>query len=184
MRLKDKLVHMMAENNVIKQDEIDIYRFGVQILSETIISFAIFLIIAALFESVVEVTIFTVAFALLRQYAGGFHADKFISCLLISCGIVTAFCMIIHLPNWIAYLIGALATISLIVIFCLSPADSKYKPISNSDKKKYKRKLVITLFIEIITTAVIVLYSVHFALCILSSWIVLSGLLIIGKSKK
>ena len=54
MKLKDKLVQSMADNNVIEQDEIDIYRFGVQLLSETVFSFAIFLIIAAFFGSIVE----------------------------------------------------------------------------------------------------------------------------------
>ena len=44
MNLKNKLVQSMAENNIIEQDEIDVYRFGVQLLSETVLSFAIFLI--------------------------------------------------------------------------------------------------------------------------------------------
>jgi len=184
MMFSRKLAESMAKSRVIDRDEVDVYCFGIQIVTETIFSFMVFLMIALLFHCVIETTVFMLAFALLRQYAGGFHADKFISCLLISCGVITVFCIVIHLLDIIVYFIGALAIISLIVILLLSPVDSKYKPISNSDKKKYKRKLVITLFIEIITTAVIVLYSVHFALCILSSWIVLSGLLIIGKSKK
>ena len=181
MKLKDKLVHTMAENNVIEQDEIEVYRFGMQLLSETVISFVIFLIIAALFGSMSEVIIFTTAFALLRQYAGGGHADKFISCLLVSCGIIIVFCIIINHSDVLVYFIGALAMISLIVILWLSPVDSKYKPISNSDKKKYRKKLVVILFMEIIITAVIMLYSLHFALCVLFSWVVLSLLLIIGQ---
>ena len=184
MMFSRKLAESMAKNHVIEQDEVDLYCFGIQIVTETLFSFMVFLVIALFFHCVIETMIFMLAFALLRQYAGGFHADKFISCLLISCGIVTAFCMIIHLPNWIAYWIGALATISLIVIFCLSPVDSKYKPISNSEKKTYKKKLRIVLLAEIIITAVIMLYSLYFAMCIVFSWITLAGLLVVGKVKK
>lgn len=183
MKLSNKLVHTMAESKIIEQDEINVYHFGMQLLLETVISFVIFLIIATLFGSVSEVIIFTTAFGVLRQYGGGGHADKFISCLLISCGIVTSFCVIIHLPDWITYLIGILAIISLIIILWLAPVDSKYKPVSNSDRKKYRKKLMVLLFMEIIIATVIGLYSVHFSMCILFSWIVLSIMLVIGKIK-
>ena len=170
----------MAENNIIEQDEIDVYRFGVQLLSETVLSFAIFLIIAAFCGSIIEFIIFTAAFALLRQYAGGFHADKFISCLLISCCVITAFCIAIHIPDQSVYVIGILAVISLIVILLLSPVDIKYNPLPDSDKKKYKKKLILFLITEIIAASIIMLYSIHFLMCILFSWIVLSGLMFLG----
>ena len=183
MKLESKLVQSMEENNVIEQDEIDVYRFGVQLLSETVLSFVIFMIIAALFGSISEFIIFTVAFALLRQYAGGFHADKFISCLFVSCGIVTAFCIAIHIPDRSIYVIGTLAVISLILILLLSPVDSKYKPVSDSEKRKYRKNLILFLVIEIAAAGIIVLYSIHFAMCIFFSWLVLAGLLFIGKIK-
>lgn len=173
----------MAKNGIIEQDEIDVYRFGVQLLSETVLSFAIFLIIAALFGSIIEFIIFTAAFALLRQYAGGYHADKFISCLLISSCIITAFCAAIHLPDMAIYVVGVLSLISLSVILLLSPVDSKYKPVPDSDKKKYRKKLILFLFAEIVSVSVIMPYSIHFSMCILLSWMVLSGLLIAGKIK-
>ena len=181
MMFSRKLAESMAKNSVIEHDEIDIYCFGIQIVTETIFSFVVFLVISLLFHCIIETTVFMLSFALLRQYAGGFHTDKFISCLLISCGVITIFCILIHLPDIVAYFIGALAMISLIVILWLSPVDSKYKPISNSDKKKYRKKLVVILLMEIIITAVIMLYSVHFAMCIVFSWIVLALLLIIGQ---
>ncbi len=183
MKLKDKLVQSMADNNVIEQDEIDIYRFGVQLLSETVLSFAIFLIIAAFLGSIVEFIIFITAFALLRQYAGGFHADKFISCLLISCCVITAFCIAVHIPDQAVYVIGVLAVISLIIILLLAPVDSKHKRITETDRTKYRKKLIIILIFEIIASGIIMLYSEHFAVCICFSWIVLSVLLIIGKIK-
>ena len=183
MKLKDKLVQSMAENDVIEQDEIDIYRFGVQLLSETVLSFAIFLIIAAFFGSIVEFIIFITAFALLRQYAGGFHADRFISCLLISCCVITLFCIAIRLPDTAVYAVGALSVISLIIIILLAPVDSKHKRITEADRTKYRKKLTIILICEIITSGVIMLYSEHFAMSIFISWIVLSVLLIIGKIK-
>lgn len=139
----------MADNNVIEQDEIDIYRFGVQLLSETVFSFAIFLIIAAFFGSIVEFIIFITAFALLRQYAGGFHADKFISCLLISCCVITAFCIGIHIPDQAIYIIGSLAGVSLIIILFFAPVDSKHKRISDLDRTKYRKKLIVILIFEI-----------------------------------
>lgn len=183
MKLRDKLVQSMAEDGAIEQDEIEVYRFGVQLLSETVISFAIFLIIAALFGSIVEFVIFTGAFALLRQYAGGYHADRFISCLLISCCVITLFCIAIRLPYTAVYFIGALSVISLIIIILLAPVDSKHKRITEADRTKYRKKLIIILIVETALSGIIMLYSVHLSICILFSWIILSCLLIVGKIK-
>lgn len=94
MMFSRKLAESIAKSRVIEQDEVDIYCFGIQIITETMV--------------------LMFAFVLIRQYASRFHADKI-------------------------YPIGALAMISLIVILLLFPVDSKYKPIFNSDKKRYEK---------------------------------------------
>ena len=180
MNLKDRLVKSMADNKVIDQDEIDVYRFGVQLLSETVLSFVVFLIIAALFGSVTEFIIFTVAFALIRQYGGGFHASKFIYCLLISCGIVTLFCLLIRFAELGSEHAAALSAISIPTILILSPVDSKYKPIAEGDKKKYRNKLFVLLFVEVLAAVITAFVSMRFCMCIVLSWCALSGLLIAG----
>lgn len=180
MKLRDKLVKSMADNNVIDTDEIDVYRFGVQLLSETMISFLIFLIIAALFGSVTETIVFTAAFAALRQYAGGFHASEFIYCLLISCGIVGVFSIIVRFANLNLQYALALSAISLPIILMLAPVDSKYKPIPENDKTAYKKKLIILLLFEIITACITAFFSIHYCLCIVLSWSVLSMLMVAG----
>lgn len=180
MNLKDKLVKSMADNKVIDQDEIDVYSFGVQLLSETVISFAIFLIIAALFGSVAETIVFTAAFALLRQYGGGFHASKFIYCLLISCGIVGGFCFLIRFADLNLKYAVVLSCISLPIIFMLAPVDSKYKPIQKTDETAYKRKLIILLVIEMIVAIITAFFSLHYVMCIVLSWCTLAMLMLAG----
>lgn len=170
----------MADNKVIDKDETDVYSFGVQLLSETVFSFVVFLMIAALFGSVTEFIIFTVAFALIRQYGGGFHASKFIYCLLISCGIVTLFCLLIRFTEPGAEHIAALSTVSVPIILILSPVDSKYKPIANEDKKKYRNKLFVFLGVEVFAAIITAFISLHFSMCIVLSWCALSGLMVVG----
>lgn len=179
--LKEKIVSSMVKNQMIESDEFDVYCFGVQLLLETVFSFVIFLIIAALFNSIFETIIFIVSFAVLRQYAGGYHASKFIYCLTISCLIIIGFCCFVDLLKQDMILLTMINVLSILIILFLSPTDSKYKPIPIGEKAKYKKKLLGFLTGEVVAVLILCAFSINYSVCITYSWYVLSALLVAGK---
>lgn len=179
--LKEKIVSSMLKNQVIEPNEFDVYCFGVQLLLEMIVSFVIFLIIAAFFNSILETIIFIVSFAFLRQYAGGYHASKFIYCLAISCLIIVGFCVSVNLCEKNIIFLIIINTLSILIIVFLSPTDSKYKPIPIGEKAKYKKKLFYFLICEAFVALILYALSIHYSVCITYSWYILSALLVVGK---
>lgn len=182
--LRDKIVAYMVEANIIKENERKVYCFGLQLIEEMVFSFCIFLIIGILFGNVLETIVFFGAFAVLRQYAGGFHAKNFISCLAISCCIITTLNLLLTFFTDFTWVIILCVVVGLPAIFVLSPVDSVYKYINKDEVKKYRRRSAIILLIELGIMLLLVLTSKYsMAFCVSYAWFVLSALLILGKYK-
>ena len=181
MKIADKVVDSMYENHIIEQDEIEIYRYGTQLLLETFFSFLMFLVIAAFFSRVMEMIIFTISFALLRQYAGGSHSKTFLGCFAVSCIMFSSLYLPLNFTGDGTVFICIGSALSLPVIAVLSPVDSVYKPIAEDERKKYKKRLLILLCVEVIS-AVFVYFLVNniCTICIVYSWCVLAVSLVTG----
>ncbi len=181
MNIREKLLRAMIENKVIDPDEAEIYSFGVQLLSETVISFVVFFIIAALLGMLTEYIVFMAAFAALRQYAGGSHAGTFLRCLLISCVIVMSLYLPLKFTGDGTLFIYTGSALSLPVIAVLSPVDSVYKPIADEDKKKYRKRALIILGAEVsVVIVLLICVKNSYALCVVYSWCALAVSMVAG----
>lgn len=129
-----------------------------------------------------EFIVFILSFAILRQYAGGFHAKTFLRCLFISCLIVVLLYLPLNFTGDGTAFICIGSALSLPVIAVLSPVDSVYKPIAEDEQKKYKKRLLVLLCAEVIA-AVFVYFLVNniCTICIVYSWCVLAASLITGQ---
>lgn len=182
--LRDKIVAYMVEADIIKENERKVYCFGLQLIEEMLFSFCVFLLIGILFGNVAETIVFFGAFAVLRQYAGGFHAKKFISCLAISCCIITTLNLLLIFFTDFTWAIIPCAAVGLPAIFVLSPVDSVYKYINKNEVKKYRKCSTVILLIEFVIMLLLVLTSKYsMAFCISYAWLVLSALLVLGRYK-
>ncbi|MBO4907743.1 MAG: accessory gene regulator B family protein [Lachnospiraceae bacterium] len=78
------IVSKMLSADLISENETEQYNYGVQVLLEKLISYAILFGLAWLLHCLVEVGLFFVSFSIIRKYSGGIHCKRFESCLLIS----------------------------------------------------------------------------------------------------
>ena len=180
--LKNKVVKFMADSNVIEKDECEIYLFGCQLIEELVISFAVFTVISLLFHQFTETLIFVVAFSLIRRYAGGYHADNFITCLVISCAIIVLFnvCMTIAIDSVFAFRYGIMLISASVIVF-ISPVDNPNKKLSQDERKVYRKYTISFLFFEAIIVLVLECFSLYkYEICIMYSWFVLFISLIFG----
>lgn len=172
----------MIKHDIIEKEDYEIYCFGLGLLCETIVSFAVFFIIAALLCMLWEFIVFILSFAILRQYAGGFHAKTFVRCLFISCIIVVLLYVPLNFTGDGTVFICIGSALSVPVIAVLSPVDSVYKPIDGDERKKYRKRLLLLLGVEVIAAAVVFFYVNNiYAICIVYSWCVLAASLTAGR---
>ena len=83
-KISKQFVIWQIARGTLKTEEQTIYQYAYEILLGQIINIALAGVIAWLFNDVVTVLIFLLAYMPLRSFAGGLHADNHLSCSIIS----------------------------------------------------------------------------------------------------
>ena len=146
----------------------EVYTYGIEIILSSLLGFLLVSIISLLFGNIWEGIIYITVLSLVRIFAGGYHANTYLKCNIIT---VASFCisLVIH-KLYINYLIIynpaillCLAIFVFTVLYLYSPIDNENKPIAEKDKLKYK---TISIIITFFGTAVFSIIS-SFPFCIL-----------------
>lgn len=124
------------------QQRYEVY-YGLQILFTSIFQTLIMLFMGLILGILKEIIITMVAFASLRFFAGGLHANSRRACTITS-SLIMLFCVYvgIFIDNPIPLLI-----IAFILILIFSPTDHFNKPIISDKWRKYNKRMSIWVFI-------------------------------------
>ena len=173
--ISERLLGGMIKEGIISAEDREIYLFGIKELFSQIFTYSIMLGIGAAFGILMETIVFLVVYMSLRVYAGGYHASTQLRCYILSFGMVIAALMLIrvtNVPETIA-LIGIILMSGL--IYFMAPSGHKNKPLSENEKKVYKRKVgkrvivfIMLSFVAAITSMGEILITIGIALMFLS----------------
>ena len=85
-RLVSIILNFMIKNNVISKDteEIEFYRYGIEITLSSLINIALISIIGIVTNYTFESTMFLAVFIIMRSFTGGYHANTYIKCNLVT----------------------------------------------------------------------------------------------------
>lgn len=146
---KNIIINLLLDKNIIPQNEVEIYEFGIECIIFKAFNYFIYILIGFFLKMLIELFFLSVPFIMLRKSAGGFHAKTKTRCfffsifcevaalLLIRCGISVLFGIII---------LG----VSDIVIVKLAPIDNEAKRMCLDEKEYYaklsrKRAIIFTI---------------------------------------
>jgi len=158
--LAEDLAQILAANNIIKVEECDAYRYGLELAISKIIMYTIILIIAILTKTLLFSSLFAIMYVVLRQYTGGYHCKSAEMCIIVSIFIYLLM-LLVFLLNLIN--IGSLITrmillsltfISPLIIVIFSPVESSNNPLTKEEKNKYHRNSIIVAIILLIISCV------------------------------
>lgn len=76
------LSHRMVERGIIKEEEQELYQFGIRNGMILLLNVVTALVIGLLTEQLAVVAVFTLSFMVLRSYTGGYHSDSRVFCYL------------------------------------------------------------------------------------------------------
>ena len=177
----------LSRSSVIAEEDIDLYTYGFFSLLSKLLFFLVTAFFGILLKITVESILFYVLFSLLRTYAGGIHADKEWKCLCFTTiamflSVLGIKFLIIFKPAIISILMMATSSI---VIIMLSPLDTKEKPLTNIERKRYK---AISVFILVVYLFLFLLFYCFnckcFSFVVECSIVTESVLLLSGKTKQ
>ena len=152
-RTIDKITNYVIENTSEKDnDEIEIIRYGIEVLVMNISKLIVIYFIAFLGGYIKETLLATVIFGLIRRYASGLHVKGFLKCLSFS---IIVFVFIVGARSFFdlsIYLRVIISLVMIAMIYLYSPADTRDKPYLDEEDRKSLRlsALIVSIIYSLI----------------------------------
>ena len=149
-RMIDWFFTLQSQRGILGEKERRLYTYAYGLLLNKIAIYAIIAIVGTITGNWIEMFSFLLPFTVLRQYAGGIHLKKSISCICVSgflvfiCGEYVAIDSTIGIPFLTVWLI------SMVIVFLLSPVDTGSKRLDGIEKRVYGKRARLLLIIELI----------------------------------
>lgn len=137
LAMTDRLV---ARGVVAKEDQA-VIRYGLEVMLETVLSYASILLLAWFMGDLIETVMFLGAFMALRCYAGGYHASTRWRCYLLSLAMVGIFSLALAWTPvaWVPALSVGSAGVAVGLVFALAPVAHPNHPINVQERVQYRR---------------------------------------------
>lgn len=147
--MSEKIADWLIRQKAISADERELYAYAVHCLFSLIYPLVFALVIGAFLGMPIEAVAMIIPFIVVRKFSGGYHADSFYKCLIISSIVIVTMLQISkYINNNMFFNVIYIGSSILLMIF--SPIDSANKQLDNDDKrfcKKVTILIVLVLFI-------------------------------------
>ena len=134
-------VRWLQNNRAVSENEAALYAYAVHSILFSGVPVFLVLGLGLALGMVLESLIFIFPFILLRQFCGGFHVRSRVLCLGISIFLLAVFLFFIRflLLHKSISVVGILTLISGVIIFVLSPVDSKKRALTEKELVFFRR---------------------------------------------
>ena len=162
--LSKKIVSHFITSEVIEEKDKEVYAYGFELLLATAVSILSIMTISIITHKFVMSLLFMVGFIVTRLCCGGYHANHHLSCYFITIINYAIFLITTTLlqDQHIRLLLLIMAVLSTLIIFLFAPIEHKNNPLSETEKKRHKKRsriastiFAIISFASLITNAYI-----------------------------
>lgn len=155
-KFSSKLIELFVSNDLIKNEDKEIYKYAVNIILSSLIHIATVMIIGLCFNLFIESLVFYFSFIAIRKFAGGYHAKTPVRCYLFS---FASNIIILCLVKWLSsintlfiFIFIIFELLCVVLILLISPLDTENNPLTGQEKKMYRMLTsIITILIFIIS---------------------------------
>lgn len=185
--LSSQVVATLLNNEIISYEQKDIYQYGFEILISSHITFFIVFICGCIFNCIIPSLIYFVLFVILRSICGGYHASNYFNCnmvfLFVTIGVIVSYKYIqVEDFSELHYLICMLSFICTIMY---SPIENDCKPISITQKKKFRiLGTVMVLMISSVSTVFKIKLVSSYSILMDMTLLMVSIFMIVAKLKR
>lgn len=178
----------LCRNNIISEQDLEIYQYGFETIISTVLGFMITLLIGFILDMQLLSVLYYVIFVFLRQLTGGYHADTYLKCntiFAIITFITLGITKLLHITGKYSLIFLMILTIfSLLIIWRYAPVENPNKPLDSEQiMRNHKMSLLLSVSLSLLS------FILYFAMAEVSLLITLtmfcvSLLIIISKLKK
>ncbi len=137
----NRIVEKLCKDEVIDAKDITLYNFGLVGLLFTLLNLSTAVVIGIAMCAIEECLIFVLAFAVLRQYAGGYHTRTKPRCYICSSSIIIVVVSLLN-SRLEKYGRGLLIVVFLasIIIYVSSPLENENRRLTLSERRNFRRR--------------------------------------------
>lgn len=163
--LAENIALFFSHNGIIKNEDTDIYEYGLELVLSSFINIAGIIILMLISKLYIETILYFLGFSFLRVTAGGYHAKTHLRCFVMSIGIYAISMMLINLniPFW-GFVTGIIIMLSIVIL--LSPVEDENKPLNTEERKILRMKSLFFAIVVSIAAIILHLINAQYALCI------------------
>ena len=172
-----RFVSFQIKKGILEETQQELYEYAYRILLGRTIAVAVLFVIGIGLHTLFELILFSILFAALRQYAGGFHFSTMDRCIGFSSLVILMLGVILKNDfSCMGLLVLAVPEIlSFLLIWFMSPVDCKNKRLDDLEKLVYRKRVRIVLLMEIgLLTFSLFLGFEKTSICVMSSHIVVA----------
>ena len=151
--IANKVALWIFDDKDNKKENVELCKYGLELFISSFFCSIVLIAFGFVTTSIIESIIFIVAFSALRIYTGGYHANSYSLCTLIT---VAIYALILFVYRRFTFAVQSnivslfVFSFSLIIIFLFSPVRNQHKKIDKNQYKAIKIKAVVVLVIEYI----------------------------------
>jgi accessory gene regulator B len=182
-----RIADALSAKKIIKPEDREIYIYGLDALISTVINLAIITALGLILGLFAETAVFMLAFAILRVYAGGYHAKTHLGCTI---GFVVTYltnmALVHHIPAELSKLLAlVIAPVSLVLVFVMAPVEHENRPFEGDEYRRFKKISRIVASIEALSATMgIIIIPAYYRLMFCISLAMLNTVIILALAKK
>jgi len=157
-----------VKNKLIEKEDEEIYEYGMELLLSTVFNLIAAILVAVLTDSFIPCLIELTAFVTIRIYAGGYHADTHMGCMITLIIVQILFVTIIKSVSIgiLKPIIPFMLIMSVYLIVILAPVAHPNKPLPDNLRNKLRKKAYISATIWTLFSLTFLLLDMpHISFC-------------------
>lgn len=151
-----KLVNRMEVKKMIERDSRDYYEYALIIMTERTIAVGTMLVIGFIIKQFLPTVAFLIFFLSLRKRTGGYHADKFWQCYLLT---ITTYIGVILMATVLSEKSHILYALLFFAVFAVEVIGTVNHPNIDLDENELKETKKAARLLVLIETGVIVVFA-------------------------
>ena len=181
--LSEVIADFYIEKNIISSDMKSVYVYGISLIINDIIDFAVILIPAAIAGRFTYGVAFLLTFCIARIHCGGFHAKKSWICATVMLLTFILVCLCTELPASIYGVIlnMIINSISILIILPIIPIENPNKKLDAKVKQKNKKIGIIVTSLFAMLSIVLTVYNIQEGAVISFTLLSVAVLAMVGK---
>lgn len=179
-----KIINRLVAKKIIRDEEYEIYQFGLEQLLTAAVAIVSAIIIGMLFGKGLQCIVFLLTFMIIRSYAGGYHASTRLRCYFLTMFTILTALLVIKYIECEMFVFWELLVASSVIILMLSPVDTDARKLDAIECIYYRKKAMLIWFVEIVMVALCtVIHLEEISKCIILALATLSIAQIFEKLK-